>query len=258
MRKLNLLIPLLGIVLAFAAGSCTSKKISHNSRSSADQLNVAVNHQSNIPFDSGQVSVFYTSHPELEKYREDATTVYREHHYCYIWYDNTGVVEFGQTLYNKVKDLATEGIPVKFPYEQQVEGVFNNDIENTLSKTETELMLTNLYLFYAEKVYKGIDEDSTTAIGWLLPRKQMTYTGLLDSIMLNQQLLNRDEKVLFNQYYKLREVLQQYREIEKNGGWNPVDLDPKLKAYKPGDTAKAIAQIRERLFITGDIKQTSR
>jgi murein L,D-transpeptidase YcbB/YkuD len=119
-------------------------------------------------------------------------------------------------------------------------------------------MITNLYLFYAEKVYKGIDEDTTVALGWLLPRKQFSYTGLLDSTLLDPKLLTRDDNALFSQYYKLREVLLRYREIEKNGGWNPIDLDPKLKAYKPGDTAKAIQQIRERLFITGDIKQNSR
>jgi L,D-transpeptidase YcbB len=80
---------------------------------------------------------------------------------------------------------------------------------------------------------------------------------LLDSVMTDPELLTRDDSVLFSQYYKLRDVLKRYREIEKNGGWNTVDLDPKLKAYKPGDTAKAIRQIRERLFITGDIKENN-
>ena len=88
-------------------------------------------------------------------------------------------------------------------------------------------------------------------------QKQVSYAALLDSVISDPQLLNRDESVLFSQYYKLRAVLQRYREIEKKGGWNSIDLDPKLKTYKPGDTAKAILQIRERLFITGDLKQNN-
>jgi len=89
-------------------------------------------------------------------------------------------------------------------------------------------------------------------------QKQVSYAALLDSVISDPQLLNRDESVLFSQYYKLRAVLQRYREIEKKGGWNSIDLDPKLKTYKPGDTAKAILQIRERLFITGDLKQNNK
>jgi murein L,D-transpeptidase YcbB/YkuD len=76
--------------------------------------------------------------------------------------------------------------------------------------------------------------------------------------LLNPELLARNEQTLFRQYYKLRDVLQKYREIEKNGGWNPIDLDPKLKWYKPGDTAHAIQQIRERLFVTGDLKNNNK
>jgi murein L,D-transpeptidase YcbB/YkuD len=257
MTNRTLLFLVLMIVIALAGGSCTSRNKAHNVKALNDQLNGAINQQSNIPFDSNLVAAFFKSYPALAGYEHDVVIVYREHHHCFIWFDNSGMVEFAQSLYNKVKDLSAEGISARFPYEEKMDAVFDNDVENTLTKAETELMLTSLYLFYAEKVYKGIDEDTTTTIGWLLPRKQMTYTGLLDSVMLNPQLLDRDEKVLFRQYYWLRDVLQRYREIERQGGWNPIDLDPKLKAYKPGDTAKAIAQIRDRLFITGDIRQNN-
>ncbi|MEI6569621.1 MAG: L,D-transpeptidase, partial [Verrucomicrobiota bacterium] len=256
MRKFSLFFTIIALLLSIANGSCQLKN--RQARKSADgQLHGAINLKSNIPFDSSLVTVFYQSYPLLSKYKKDVFTVYREHHFHHIWFDEKGVVEFGQTLYNKANDLKDDGVSSRFPYQEKVDGVFDNEIENTLSKTETELMLTNLYLFYTEKVYKGIDEDSTTAIGWLLPRKKVSYTSLLDSTMLNPDLLNKDEKVLFSQYYKLREVLKRYRDIEKNGGWNMIDQDPELKAYKPGDTAKAIRQIRERLFVTGDLKQNS-
>jgi murein L,D-transpeptidase YcbB/YkuD len=150
-----------------------------------------------------------------------------------------------------------EGVSSTFPYQDKIEGIFKNEMENTLSQTETDLMLTNLYLFYAEKVYKGLDDTTTTDLGWLLPRKQLSYTYLLDSVISDPTLVDRNDSVLLSQYYKLRDVLIRYREIEKNNRWNLVDLDPELKAYKPGDTARAIRQIREHLFITGDIKQNN-
>ncbi|HWR99158.1 MAG TPA: L,D-transpeptidase family protein, partial [Prolixibacteraceae bacterium] len=161
------------------------------------------------------------------------------------------------SLYSKIKELDKEGISSVFPYQDKIEGIFEVEIENTLTNPETDLMLTNLFLFYADKVVKGVDEKTSTALEWLLPRKEVSYETLLDSTMLNPKLLNMDEQVLFRQYYRLRDVLQKYREIEKHGGWAYIDADPKLKAFKPGDTAKAILQIRERLFVTEDISQNN-
>jgi L,D-transpeptidase YcbB len=245
------------ILLLFTTISCNVNKKRKSASDADGQLRGAVNHKSNLPFDSNLVFKFYSTYPELNKYEEEVLTVYRQHRFSEIWYDGKGIVEFGQTLYGKVNELKVEGVSSKFPYQDRVDAVFDNEVQNKLSPTETDLMLTNLYLFYAEKVYKGLDDTTTTALGWLLPRKQVSYTALLDSVMSDPGLIDRNDSILFNQYYKLRDVLQKYREIEKKGGWKLIDLDPKLKAYKPGDTAKAIKQIREHLFITGDISQNN-
>jgi murein L,D-transpeptidase YcbB/YkuD len=255
----KLYIPFLAIIIAFslANGSCKFKGNKHPVKI-PDDLRGAFNQQSNMPFDSNLVYSFYRSYPELNTYQGEVLEVYRQHKYTHIWFDAHGVVEFGHTLFSKSKEMITEGISSKFPYQEKMDGVFENYRENTLTPTETELMLTNLYLFYTEKVYKGLADTTTTTMGWLLPRKQISYSTLLDSLMSDPDLLTRDDSALFVQYYKLRDVLKRYREIEQKGGWNIIDIDPKVKAYKPGDTAKAIRQIRERLFLTGDLKENNK
>ncbi len=245
------------ILLLLAGGSCKSNERNKSDKRSDNYLRGAVNHKSNMPFDSNLMTAFYKAYPRLDKYSSEVKNVYRQHHFNQIWYDNKGIVEFGQTLNNKVIELTKEGVSALFPYREKIEGIFNNNVENTLSQTETDLMLTNLYLFYAENVYKGLADSTTTALGWLLPRKQVVYNALLDSLLTDPQSLNRDDSMIFSQYYKLRAVLQKYRAIEKQGGWSPIDIDPKLKAYKPGDSARAIGQIRTRLFITGDLQQNN-
>jgi hypothetical protein len=50
-----------------------------------------------------------------------------------------------------------------------------------------------------------------------------SYARLLDSVMSDPQMLNSDDSVLNSQYYKLRDVLKRYREIEKQGGWKTID-----------------------------------
>lgn len=258
MRKIHLILTSIALLFSVCVISCNRKVAAPDTISLAPHLQGTINQRSNIPFDSSKVMLFFQAFPELKRFETDVVTIYSQHKYNHIWFDTEGVVEFGNSLYSKVKNLKTEGIPAEFPYQDKMDGVFEDEIENTLTDTETELMLTSMFLFYTENVYKGVDEKQTKAIGWLLPRKQISYDGLLDSILSDPKLLNKYETVLFRQYYKLRDVLQKYHKIEEEGGWNPIDLEPQLKAYKPGDTARAILQIRERLFVEGDIKQNNK
>ena len=118
-------------------------------------------------------------------------------------------------------------------------------------------MITTMFLFYAENVYKGIDDKKAAATEWLMPKKQVSYQNLLDSVIQNTGMLTKNDSVSFLQYYKLRDVLKQYRDIQKNGGWGTITIDAAVKSYKPGDSATAIVQIRERLLKTGDIDQNN-
>jgi L,D-transpeptidase YcbB len=201
--------------------------------------------------DSAMVFSFFESYPKLAKYRKEVIATYRQYQFHPIWMDDKGVSEFGNSLYSKVRDLTSEGVISSFPYQDNIAGVFEEDIDNTMSYLDTELMLTCLFAFYTEKVYKGIEENIASSIGWYIPRKQLSYNTLLDSVLSDPYLLEKSENLILRQYYKLREILRRYRDIEKTGGWNPIDIDPKLKAYKPGDSAKAILQIRDRLFAEG-------
>ena len=252
MRKL--ILPVSLIFLVFLSGSCKPQVKTVTVEPLETQLNGSINYKSDLPFDSSLVAPFFISYPELAKYEKDILTIYRKHDYNQIWFDKNGIIEFGNSLYSKFMAFDSEGVSAKFPYQEKLDGIFVSEIENTLNTAETELMISCMFLFYAEKVYTGVDDKTTAAIGWLLPRKQLSYVSLLDSIMLKPESLGKDEHILIPQYYKLRDVLQRYRDIEKKGGWNLIDLDPKLKAYKPGDTARAIQQIRQRLFVTGDIR----
>ena len=50
-------------------------------------------------------------------------------------------------------------------------------------------------------------------------------------------------------YGAMRKALAQYREIEAVGGWRPIDKGPTLK---PGHMDPRVAQLRDRLQVTGD------
>ena len=257
-RKLFWLFIAVLLVISLGNGSCQSKEKKRLKKLHLEYLRGTFNQGSKLPFDSNLITSFYQSYPELKQYQKGVMVVYRLHKYTHIWYDKQGVVEFGFTLISKTGELNVEGVSSRFPYQDKINGVFENGGKNKLSQIETELLLTNLYLFYTEKVYKGLGDSTTTALGWLLPRKQVSYARLLDSVMSDPEVLNSNDSVLFSQYYKLRDVLKRYREIEKHGGWKIIDPDHKVTSYKPGDTSETILRIRERLLITGELKQNNK
>jgi len=251
MRNLYLLF--LIIVLGMPTISCNSK----DKKELIAKNNEIAFQKSNIPVDSLTIKSFFKSYPKVQLYETDVFELYQKHQYNQIWYDDKGIIELGNTLYSRFKELDKEGVVAIFPYESIIDSIFEETVDTKLSQTDSELLITTLYIFYAEKVVKGIDEETSKSLEWLLPRKQISYTSLLDSIMLHPDDISKQKKVLFNQYYKLRDVLQKYREIEKKGGWVNVEVNADFKVFKPGDSAVAIRQIKDRLFTTGELKQNN-
>jgi hypothetical protein len=48
-------------------------------------------------------------------------------------------------------------------------------------QTDTEIMLTNMYVFYVKKVFHGISVNKTDEIGGFTP-KNVSYEHFLDSL----------------------------------------------------------------------------
>ncbi|CAM2828486.1 L,D-transpeptidase family protein [Flavobacterium frigoris] len=211
-----------------------------------------------IPIDKTILKVFFEKYPDLKKYESDVVTLYKNRNYNSIWYDNKGLIEFADMLYSKVNSLEEEGLKSTLAYASIINGIFNANTSNKISETDTEILLTTVYVYYAKKVFQGIDVAKTTDIGWFLPRKNISYDNLLDSLLTDPQLLSKNEKQLFTQYYKLRDVLKKYRAIEQSGDWDPIDIDPSIEYYKHNDSSKTIGQIRHHLAVMGDLKRDSK
>jgi murein L,D-transpeptidase YcbB/YkuD len=211
-----------------------------------------------IAVDTATISAFYKKHPKLIRYQDQTVTLYTKYNFSSIWYDNKGLIEFGNTLYTKYGSIEQEGIKAKFPYENELHAIFDGHSSNKSANATDDLLLSNLYLFCADKVYNGIEKTITNKIGWLLPRKEIAQTDFLDSILTFSKKDFDKDKLMFSQYGKLRNFLQKYRDIEKKGGWDTIVVSPNFKTFKLGDSAQAIQQIRTRLFLTEDLKTDSK
>ncbi|MDQ6531581.1 L,D-transpeptidase family protein [Flavobacterium sp. LHD-85] len=245
--------PIIAIVF-FAVFSCNSKadKKEENSIKAVEKVP-----ELKLTIDSVRIAKFYENYPKLDKFKNDVTALYQKNKSTQLWQDNKGIVEFANTLFNQYKNLDQEGLKANYPYNEQLSSVFDNNANTKLSKEDTDLLLSNLYYYYGEKV-GGFDEKTVVSLEWLLPRKKLNYQVLSDSIFKKSTILDDKKKKMFSQYYKLRDALKEYREIEKNGGWKTIEVGEDYKSLKVGDSSNIIAEIRERLFITKDLKEDTK
>jgi len=230
-----------------------------NKKAEYEHLSGSGKYLAKATVDAASITQFYKKYPKLKKYQNDVLDLYKKKEYNLIWYDDKSVSEFGSLLYHKVRLLNDQGVKATMPYMDLVDEVFNENVSNKLPQIDTELLLSNMYVFYASNVYSGVDPATLKKIGWFLPAKSISYSKILDSLMVDPDRLNKDENLLFGQYYKLKAMLKKYRTIEKNNQWKKIDVDSaNYKDLKPFDSGVAIKQIRERLFVVGDLAQDSK
>lgn len=246
---------LIAVIVFFAVISCNKKADKKGEESKKTSEKVVP--ELKISIDSTHISTFYQTYPKLAKFQNDVLALYKKNHSTQLWLDNKGIVEFGHTLFNKYKGLDQEGLKANFPYNEIMSPVFEHTTEKKLSQADTDLMITNLYFYYVQKV-SGVDEKTTKSLEWLLPRKKVNYQVFSDSLFKKSTISDDKKSKMFSQYYKLRDALLQYREIEKKGGWKTIETAEDFKSLKLGDSVATIGQIRERLYISGDLKENSK
>jgi len=230
-----------------------------DTRSEFENVRAFTKYVSKATVDAESINQFYKKYPKLKKYQSDVQDLYKKKEYKLLWYDDKSVSEFGALLYHKVHLLNDQGIKATMPYMDLVDDVFNENVTEDLPQIDTELLLSNMYVFYASNVYSGVDPATLKKIGWFLPAKSISYSKILDSLMVDPGRLNKDENLLFGQYYKLKAMLKKYKAIEKNNQWKKIDIDvANYKDLKPFDSGVAVKQIRERLFVVGDLPQDSK
>lgn len=206
--------------------------------------------------DSTMIVAFFVKYPKLQPYQKEVSELYQKYQYQFIWYDKKERKEIADVLYNKINTIGEEGVQTAVPYKETFDDLLQKDIEQP--DADVELFFSAYYFFYAAKVLTGVDVEKAKELGWYLPRKKPNYVRYLDSILVEPKGIGRLEKPMIPQYYKLKDVLQKYRAIEKNGGWEPIIIGEDFKKIKPGDSSDIVAQIRTRLFLTGDIDTDSK
>ncbi|PIF59793.1 L,D-transpeptidase family protein [Flavobacterium sp. 2] len=189
---------------------------------------------------------FFKKYTDLKKYKSDVMSLYKNRSLGTIWYDENEINKFGTVLYKKAKK--TNDLVI--PYQKEIDQLFDSSSETNLSTTDADMLLSSLYIVYAQKS----NSDSN---------KKLSYDAMLKDFLNYNTIENATAKTedngnLYNQYYKLQGVLQQYKKIEKSNKWKPITTETPYKDLRPDAVSNTIAQVRTRLYLLGDLKQDSK
>ena len=204
-----------------------------------------------LVFDSSDIHRFTDSFPSFSAVKNDLYDFYRGRNYSFAWFDQNGMIEPADNLYNRIMNIKDEGLPDKILYKQRFTELMEREADNPVPSSMLDIMLSAQYLGYAKLAWTGLSKQKMAAVNWYLPRKETPYKQLLDSLLTGKNIL--DNEPVFRQYGKLKDYLLRYYNIQEKGGWGMIKADK--KNYNPGDTSPVIGQIRKTLFITGDLAE---
>ncbi len=186
---------------------------------------------------------FFKRYSDLKKYKSDIMSLYKNRTLGTIWYDEDQISEFASALYQKAKK--TNDLVI--PYQKEIDQLFDSSATTNLSKTDADMLLSSLYIVYAKK--SNAD-------------KNVSYDTMLKDFMnystIEESAAPEDNKVAFDQYYKLQGALKQYQKIERSNKWKPIVAEIPYKDLRPDAVSPTIAQVRTRLYLLGDLKQDSK
>lgn len=210
--------------------------------------------------DSAQLHQFVNTDTAFRQFEEQYIAFYKQRNYEYAWFDSSGLAEQAHNFMNLLASTITE-LQDSSLYSAKLNKLYNSFSTDSTHKNDkkdmlkTELYLTGQFFAYAAKVYKGSDIDAAE-LGWFIPRKKMDLTVLLDSVIRTKAKDASQYAPLNPQYRKLEDFLVQYSKMQQEHNWNDTIPKP-AKPFKKGNTAPAIAQIKQRLFWLGDMKADS-
>jgi murein L,D-transpeptidase YcbB/YkuD len=205
--------------------------------------------------DSTKIDAFFNKHPDFNDFKKDVRALYRKHDYRYVWYDTDGRNDFAEVLYNRANQIEVEGVATELPYKKEFASLFSDDRKKP--DLQKELLISSMYFFFAQKVYDGLDPHKSRQLGWYLPRAKTSYVDYLDELMSDNDLIKKDEQEMIGLYYNLRKGLKHYRDIRDAGGWETIVWPEGKKVLKIGDNDRAVAQLRRRLYVAGDLADDS-
>ena len=116
-----------------------------------------------------------------------------------------------------------------------------------------DLLLTDAFLLYGSHLLSGRVDPETLHPRWEANRRGADLASVLEEALDSRNVARALQRLAPTQdgYRRLREALGRLRALDAAGGWPQVADGPALKR---GDAGAAVATLRERLRLEGDLQ----
>ena len=212
--------------------------------------NTAINESNaynNLFLDSTDVEKFITKQQLNDTIANMMRSFYNARNFEYAWFDTRGLTE--QALgFRSLYDYSQDTAEVNKQLEARLNELAAED-DTTLSTHDagiikTELQLTRRFIDYARHTF---DDPGPELLEQFVPMQRHKTMELAAAVVARDNDKGDDHPV----YAKLKERLPKYIDIAGKGGWPAITADK--KKYRRGDHGQAVAAIRKRLQITGEL-----
>jgi murein L,D-transpeptidase YcbB/YkuD len=238
----------------------TEKSESNKKITKRDLSITPANSYNDLFLDSADIAKFIADQKLNDTLTRRIRSFYNARNYQFAWFASDGLTEQARefwnlhqyyTTYNKDKSLTDKNLQKRMQHLVTAEDLVIKASEK--SSLNTELLLTQHFIQYILKNYEtGVIKRKE--LERFVPRKKEDAMYLADSLLTKKHKDNKYYEDTNEQYKKLKDQLQNYYNIAKNGGW-PAIISEKKK-YKKGMSSPEILSIKRRLQATGDLAAT--
>ncbi len=225
--------------------------------SKRDHSITKANSYSDLFFDSSAMESYITQRQLPDTISRRLRSFYNTRNYQYAWFTSNGLTEQARgfwNLHDYVTAYANDTTLKDKALQKKMDGLIMQESlsvsASDKSMLNTELQVTEHFIKYMlgnyEKGYVKRKEMER-----FIPRKKENPLHLADSIINKKHKDDKYFEDVNDVYGALKDQLKRYSDIVKAGGWPTIQAGK--TSYKKGITAPAIAVIKKRLKISGDL-----
>ncbi len=240
-----------------AGGNNNEKSINTKKITKRDYSINTSNSYSDLFLDSNAVEIFIAEKKLNDTLTRRLRSFYNSRNYQFAWFSNDGVTEQGRSFWNLHQYYTTYSNDASLndkALKKKMDVLISVDTLTikapTPSIANTEIALTQHFIQYILKNYKS-GEIKRKEMERFVPFKKEDAMYYADSLLTKKHKDNKYYSDVNASYKLLKDQLQKYYNIAKNGGWQSVETTQ--KKIKKGDSLLAVSAIKKRLQITGEM-----
>ena len=212
----------------------------------------------------GLLEVAAASHTDTSLHAAELVArFYRERSHAPVWLDEDGLQPRTRELVLTIQRADDEGMN---PSDYHFDLIRSMLIDLVKEKgwqdgdapmlARLEILCTDAFLTYAAHLTYGRFNPTTVYKLWQMPEDNVDPVALLNEAIASGQvgLSLHNLAPRHPVYAQLKGHLDRYRRIANEGGWSMIEGEEKLEA---GDKGPRVLQLRDRLFITGELSAFS-